>query len=258
MYKTSEQLNELAGALAKAQGEITSAALDAENPFFKSSYSTLGAVWNACRTPLSSNGLSVVQLPTFEGGFITLTTRLMHESGQWIESVLIGELDQNKGISQLQAMGGAITYLRRYSLAAMIGITSDEDTDGNGGKPTTAKQSPAARPLSAEKLKTYIIKKAGMSTKLTDGKQKDFVASSLNAVSLGNDDDRHSITYYLRGKNSVDELTTGEASALIDWIGANKANEYQPVPEAVEEARFVLDALISQESASVASVAPVG
>src|ERR1700690_675114 len=92
--QTSEQINELAAALAKAQGEITGALKDSANPFFKSKYSDLASCWDACRSALSKNGLAVVQSPmsvipteTLKVGTFLVTT-LMHSSGQWMRSEL--------------------------------------------------------------------------------------------------------------------------------------------------------------------------
>ena len=86
----SDNISELAAALAKAQGVIRSAAKSSDNPFFKSKYADLAAVWESCRDPLSANGLSVVQGGTTatSEGLLALETLLLHSSGEWISSVL--------------------------------------------------------------------------------------------------------------------------------------------------------------------------
>src|SRR5271157_1754798 len=84
----SDQINELAAALAKAQGEITGALKDSANPFFKSKYADLASCWDACREPLSRNGLAVVQSPEVNGDGLTVTTLLVHSTGQWIRNEL--------------------------------------------------------------------------------------------------------------------------------------------------------------------------
>ena len=122
----SEQINELAEALAKAQGQIEGAKKDSANPFFKSKYADLASVWEACRVQLSSNGLSVTQCPEESENGIAIETMLLHSSGQWIKSrytMPVSKLDA-------QAVGSAITYARRYALSAIIGI-APEDDDGN-------------------------------------------------------------------------------------------------------------------------------
>lgn len=124
--QTSEQINEIATALAKAQGEITGALKDSANPFFKSKYADLASCWDACRAPLSANGLSIVQITGFTDSLMVLTTRLMHASGQWIEShIPVKPKDESP-----QAMGSALTYARRYALTAMVGVAQVDD-DGN-------------------------------------------------------------------------------------------------------------------------------
>lgn len=119
----SETINELATALAKAQGEIASASKSSENPHFRSRYADLASVWDACRASLSKNGLSVIQtVGQDEAGFV-LNTTLCHSSGQWIESqmhLLLAKQD-------MQGLGSAITYARRYSLASIVGVAQDDD-----------------------------------------------------------------------------------------------------------------------------------
>lgn len=140
---TSEQINELAKALAAAQGEMKAAAKDAQNPFFKSNYATLESVWNACREPLSKHGLSVVQVPTMDENGLQLVTRLCHASGQWIE----GNLALKPSKDDLQGIGSAITYARRYMLGAMAGVATDADDDGNEASTKTRTQKPAPAPV---------------------------------------------------------------------------------------------------------------
>jgi hypothetical protein len=123
----SEQINELATALAKAQGEIMPAIKDSKNPFFKSSYADLSSIWTACKEPLSKNGLAIMQTMDVKEGQQVLITTLAHSSGQWIRSFLPILSEKNNA----QGIGSAITYMRRYGLSAMIGITSDDDDDGN-------------------------------------------------------------------------------------------------------------------------------
>jgi hypothetical protein len=124
----SADLNELFSALAKAQSEIRTASLSAVNPFFKSRYADLAEIVKACRVPLAKNNLSVIQqiLPNDDGQNI-LHTKLGHSSGQWIES----RMRIVPAKPDIQALGSYITFLKRYSLAALIGVvTGDEDDDG--------------------------------------------------------------------------------------------------------------------------------
>ena len=135
MIDKSDQINELAAALSKAQSAIQPAAKDAENLGFKnaktgkpSRYADLAAVWDACRAQLAANGLSVSQLPTeAEAGRAALTSILMHASGQYISTTVSMRLIQDTP----HGTGSALTYLRRYALAALVGVVADEDDDGN-------------------------------------------------------------------------------------------------------------------------------
>ena len=124
----SETIDALAGALAKAQGEIDTADKSAKNPFFKSSYADLPSVWAACRKQLSKNGLAVVQrMDTSENGMI-LESVLMHSSGQWISSTY----PVNPVKNDPQGLGSAITYARRYALMALVGVVADDASDDDG------------------------------------------------------------------------------------------------------------------------------
>lgn len=140
---TSEQINELAVALAKAQAAIQPAAKDKQNPAFRSRYADLASVWDACRAALTENGLSVVQIPTDAGeGRIGLITTLLHSSGQWISGLLVLPLVKNDP----QGAGSALTYARRYALSAMVGVVADEDDDGNGASGRQAPPQQRAQP----------------------------------------------------------------------------------------------------------------
>ena len=129
--KTSEATNEIAAALAKAQGVIENPEKKAENPAFKnggkvSKYADLATGLTTVRAALSANGIAVIQAPRIEGEVLMLDTRLAHSSGQWLESEWpISKL----GVTQ-QQIGSATTYARRYSLFSMIGIAGEDD-DGN-------------------------------------------------------------------------------------------------------------------------------
>lgn len=134
----SEKIDLLATALCEAQKVIKSAHKDSENPFFKSKYADLTSTWEACKEALTTNGLSVVQ--TMQGN--TLETVLLHKSGQWISGNC--PLINLKG--DMQGLGSSISYARRYSLAAIVGVTADDDDaqDAGQSKPTimaTAKPS---------------------------------------------------------------------------------------------------------------------
>ena len=140
--RASEHLNELAGALSKAQAMLRGAVKDSTNPHFKSRYADLASCWDACREALAANGLSVVQLPEGSGNVVEMTTRLMHSSGQWIECS--GCFTATK--ADPQGLGSCITYARRYQLCAIVGI-SPEDDDGNAAsEPVKQQAKPERKP----------------------------------------------------------------------------------------------------------------
>lgn len=136
----SEQINELAAALAAAQGEITGALKDSSNPFFKSKYADLAACWDACRAALSSHGLCVMQPTIDKDGQVYVVTTLAHSSGQWMR----GWLPVRTKDDSAQGQGSGLTYARRYALAGMVGLAQiDDDAEAAQGrnKPTIAADS---------------------------------------------------------------------------------------------------------------------
>ena len=143
--KHSESIALLAGALAKAQLQIEPASKNATNPHFRSHYADLASIWDACRGPLNTNGLSIVQFPCDgEVGRTGLCTMLLHSSGEFISEVVTTRSQKDDP----QGLGSALTYLRRYALAAVVGVTATEDDDGNAAStPANARvAAPAQRP----------------------------------------------------------------------------------------------------------------
>jgi len=127
----SNTIKELSSALQKAQAEMPVVVFDATNPFLKNKFASLGAVINTSRPILAKHGLSVSQFPTSIDGSVGVTTILAHSSGEWMEDTICLPLAEEKGKSAAQVAGSVITYLRRYSWAAVLGLYADEDTDGN-------------------------------------------------------------------------------------------------------------------------------
>jgi len=114
-------------ALVKAVGELSNVAKTAANPYFKSKYAPLDAIIDATRPVLKKHGLAVIQQPLFMEGTAGVETTILHEGGYSTTSKLLLPLkDQSP-----QGVGSAITYARRYALAAVLGIASEDDDDGN-------------------------------------------------------------------------------------------------------------------------------
>lgn len=133
--KSSESIGALAKALCVVQQQVKHPIKNAVNPHLKNKFADLTCVIEANRESLAANGLVVAQSVGQDDGRVCVTTRVMHgESGEWIEDTCSTEIETQKGCNRYQSMGSAITYLRRYSLSAMLGVASDDDNDG--GNPT--------------------------------------------------------------------------------------------------------------------------
>ena len=191
--RTSETIGALATAMALMQSEIENVTKDRVNTFFakdpnsKPTYATLAAVLDVCRPALAKHDLSVVQFPGNDGAMVTVTTRLMHKSGEWLESTC-GAVPMK---ADAQQVGSVVTYLRRYSLAALCGVTQDDD-DGNAAsvpqtpangqsrsQPTPQSQSrPVAQPRTLDKTereiqdaRDYCEARLGLLAGMWNGKQ---------------------------------------------------------------------------------------
>jgi hypothetical protein len=199
----SEAINELAASLSKAQGEMQAAIKDKVNPFFKSSYADLGSVWDAARPVLSKYGLCIMQTTEFspDRNQVIMVTTLAHISGQWVKSYL--PLNPSKNDSQ--GMGAAITYLRRYSLSAIVGVVCDDDDDGEisvgRGKTHEKQKSPAQNNQPAAQEKPAQIERVGK--------------SEIIALT-----------------NLIQNLDEESNKSFLEWINKNfKANCIQEIPK---------------------------
>ena len=142
----SESIAKLAIALSIVQGKLTHAKKDSANPFFKSKYADLESVWDACRSLLAENGLCVMQFPgEFLEGCMSLDTILAHSSGEYIKQTMevpVTKLDP-------QGVGSALTYMRRYALAAVVGVVQADD-DANAA--VVSKSSSAMKTIAKDIL----------------------------------------------------------------------------------------------------------
>ena len=176
----SESITNLASALAKAQAEMPVAVFDATNPFLKSKYASLGAVIQSSRPILAKHKLSLVQFPISglnpdlgnlpasaeertvqrsipTGDVIGIESILIHESGEFIAERVTIPLTEEKGKTKVQCAGSTLTYLRRYSWASILGMYSDEDSDGSGILPVGMAASPHGATTSS---KSFLVKPA--------------------------------------------------------------------------------------------------
>jgi hypothetical protein len=127
----SSSIKNLCDALSKAQTEMPVVQKDSVNPFLKNKYASLGAIIEATRPVLGKHGLAVMQFPIGMSPNIGVTTMVTHVSGEWIRESAYFSVGEEKGKSAAQVAGSIITYLRRYSYSGVLGVVSDEDTDGS-------------------------------------------------------------------------------------------------------------------------------
>lgn len=147
--KHSDSITALAAALVKAQAEMPSIAKDATNPAFRSKFASLDGIVSTVRPVLAKHGLALVQggaMPhTDENSAVKafhVETMLVHTSGEWLSNAVLIPL----GKQDPQGAGSALTYGRRYSLAALLSLATDEDDDANSAQPSNARPRNAAAP----------------------------------------------------------------------------------------------------------------
>jgi hypothetical protein len=202
----SATLTALATALAGAQAEIENAHKNAKNPHFKSSYADLAEIINTTKPVLTKHGLTLVQSPGFAEGIVTLETMLMHTSGEWLSGISgapAAKLDP-------QGVGSALTYLRRYSMAAFCCI-AQEDDDGN------AASQPRTQAATQQTSRASAQPKATPAGQAPDARalqpQYDEIAKLLDTREL--DPDTHSKTVMA---TAADGLTWEKADRIIKHL----------------------------------------
>jgi hypothetical protein len=155
----SDDVKLLSAAFVKAQSQVKGALKDSVNPFFKNKYADLLSVWEACREALQSNALAVMQFPISNSdGGIGVESLLVHESGQWISNEFFlpaGKLGKGgEIILDAQGCGAAVTYARRYALAAIMGVCPEDD-DGNQAAAAAAAASKRIRDQTIKRLEDF-------------------------------------------------------------------------------------------------------
>lgn len=180
--ETSPSFGKIAEAIAAAQSEIDNAEKDATNPAFRSKYATLASVYNACRPALAKHKVAVIQVPfNLPEGDIGIATLLAHPSGEWIK----GRLYCKPTKYDAHGVGSVLTYMRRYSLSAMVGV-APEDDDGNAGvsKPSEQKAPPARQ--TAHKENSLNASDGGGQLQPggeTEQQKRDRIQAAYNAIS---------------------------------------------------------------------------
>ena len=197
-------------AFAVAQGQFNAALKDANNPFFKSKYADLASIWDAVKLPLSSNGLSITQpIRTTEGGAYFVETILRYKDGAILERCMCPVIAKSQ--NDPQALGSAITYARRYALASLLCIVTDDDD----GESATGRAEPQAAPKQQTQQREPYAKPA---TKPVDAKVTalDKWNKSVGAM-LADSDRKVSPEAYMKAT----EVLKGIDGLSTDEIGKN-------------------------------------
>lgn len=199
----SENIMDLVKALSLAQSEMQPAIKDSINPFYKNKYADLGNVWDVCRPVLTKNGLCVMQTTEMVNDKTVLVTILAHTSGQWIKSFL----PLNPAKNDSQGMGAAITYLRRYSLSALVGVVCDDEDDGETavGRGKAKVDSNSSQKKDDSKSSQVESQNVLKSTKLVDNITKEQLAEIIDLSEKIDDTCRENMLKYLWDKHSITE-----------------------------------------------------
>lgn len=152
-FHGSNEQDKIAPAFVALQGELQNAAKGKQGHGYK--YADLASILELIREPMSNNGLAVTQYGTVIGGESYLMTRLVHTSGQWLGGVYPLEKAGMRNVNDAQQMGAAMTYARRYNLAAILGVAQEDDDaasvpKGGQQKATTKKTAPQKQQQAAQ------------------------------------------------------------------------------------------------------------
>lgn len=240
---SSQSISTLAAALVKAQKAFAPAIKTAVNPHFKSKYVDLASAIEAAQPALLDNGIAVIQgtKGCVAETSVTVTTRLLHESGEWLEDSLTLPAT-NRGDFSAQSAGSAITYARRYSYMAILGF-APEDDDGNGASNGQQDTQRAAKPVSQlnqqlrasiaanpdaedpndydvhmdqrEQPKPQLVRREGPVISEKQG-------ARFFAIAIGSGRSKPEINHYLasRGYADKNDILKSEYDELCAWAGA--------------------------------------
>ena len=279
--QTSTEVAELFAALATAQGKFTDivkdkkARIESQKGSYGYAFADLASYIEAIRPALAEAKLAVIQAPAISAGTVTVTTRIVHASGQWVES----ELTMPVGQQTPQGIGSAITYARRYALAPMLCLAADDD-DGEQAERAVKRQAtytpqfqapaaaPAAQPVKGEpfipddlketvtsppvgpmtpaQLRTWLREAAvrfANDAPLPEGWRK-AITGQLSKLT-GNGDNRHAFTRWCFDVESTNGLTNGQWHALYSWLDIKQADDQKWYPSdlAVAEIKLAMAAL---------------
>lgn len=218
----------LNAALAKAQGAMLNAKKDVNNPFFGTKYADLAGIIDAIRAPFAANGLAIVQLVHNDDKGVTVVTRLLHESGEQLESscwVPVVKKDP-------QGYGSAMTYSRRFGLQALAGVAAEVDDDGNSHVDPNAKTAkdytkpkaekppsskPAATHPTAEQMSRLVSSFSGLG--VTVAMLEERVGHALGFVTL---EEYEALREYGKKKKELASVSADELAAKLEAERAEK------------------------------------
>jgi hypothetical protein len=208
MCKKSESITEIAKALVKFNAEVKMIEKDAKNPHFKNNYATLDTIIDEIRPILTKHGLSIMQFPGGDGEVFTMTTMLLHESGEWIESQPIVMKPVR---NDPQGIGSCATYARRYSLAAFLSLNTGEDDDGHNASYST--------PQSAQSTQTkeQTIKNIQAGPMLSES-QANYALKLKKDKRVNDQDFRRMVAELSEGNPDLYQMSKKQAIELINLL----------------------------------------
>jgi hypothetical protein len=201
--ETSEQIDQIATALAVAQGAILNPTKGSLNPHFGSRYADLASGIDAIRSDLAANGIAFVQSTYMVDDMMMLETRLIHKSGQWMAA----DYPVAKFPAKHQDIGSALTYSRRYSLFGMVGIAGDSDDDGNAANKT---DTPAPRRIAPKNTPPDASRSSEAMLEMLSALDQCDVMDDVKAWASQND-------------NAIGSLIEAHQARVVDALNAKKA-----------------------------------
>ena len=219
----SNEIDKIALAMVNIQGEVRHALKDSKNQYF-TTYANLENVWDAAKKPLQKYKVAVIQIPHNMAGTPSLSTMLLHESGQYIqgnfpfEGAVVETEWESKGKNyktvnaNSQETGKALTYLRRYAFAAMVGVIAGDDDDGESSLPQEGATKEEAREeikINEPNIRTQLI----VDLKTITGKD-DPAMLKLKLIQIGEE----------LGHSGADSVKALNGQKLID-IANNAASQ---------------------------------
>jgi hypothetical protein len=226
----SESISKLALSLVKATAKIKAVKMDAENPYYKSKYATLGALIDVAKPVCAEFGLATPAFMVSGQGTVGIEQWVIHESGEYISDTILLPLPEESKVRVAQEMGATVSYLRRYALSALLGMYADEDGDGEpsrsgtatASKPVPPKQAPkdepteSGRPFDPAKVMGKLVATQATVPPATE-KQVKLVARTLSNC-CENEQDADQLKEWLFGVPSTKEADPKMVNAVLKWL----------------------------------------